>query len=98
MKTTLVALLLAVPALALAQDPCHEKTTPECVARQKENCRKAVDQGLAMARDIQAKGASEIERKRELVNKIETLIAERRRQGADECRTWTEVMGIAFTQ
>lgn len=93
-----LALLLVNPALAFARDPCHEKTTPECVARQKENCRKAVDQGLATARELPAKGPSEIERKRELVKKIETLIADRRRAGADECRTWTEVMGIAFNQ
>lgn len=102
MKTALKAfslvLFLSNSVLAFAQDPCHEKTTPECVARQKENCRKAVDQGLATARELPAKGPSEIERKRELVKKIETLIADRRRAGADECRTWTEVMGIAFNQ
>jgi hypothetical protein len=97
-KTFALVLFLADPVLASAQDPCHEKKTPECIARQKENCRKAVDYGLATARDLPAKGAAETERKRELVKRIETLIAERRREGADECRTWTEVMGIAFTQ
>jgi len=90
--------LLLDPLPALAWDPCHERATPECVARQKENCRKAADEGLATARALPAKGAAEIERKRELVKKIETLIAERRRAGADECRTWIDVMGIAFGQ
>jgi hypothetical protein len=98
MKTFLIALLLAVPALALARDPCHEKTTPECVARQKQQCGKAIEMGLAQARDLPARGAAEIERKQELVKKLEKLVADRRREGADECRTWTEVMGIAFTQ
>ena len=98
LKAFALVLLLSDPVLAFAQDPCHEKTTPECVARQKENCRKAVDYGLATARELPAKGPSEVERKRELVKRIETLIADRRRAGADECRTWSEVMGIAFTQ
>jgi hypothetical protein len=98
LHTFALAIVLIDPVLAFAQDSCHEKTTPECVARQKENSRKAVDHGLATARALPAKGASEIERKRELVQKIEALIAERRRAGADECRTWTEVMGIAFNQ
>ena len=93
-----LVLFLADPVLAFARDPCHEKSTPECVARQKENCRKAVDYGLATARDLPARGPAEIERKRELVSKIETLVADRRRAGADECRTWSEVMGIAFNQ
>lgn len=98
MKTLVLAILLVVPSLALARDPCHEKATPECVARQKENCRRAADQALATARDLPARGAAETERKRELVRRIETLVAERRRAGADECRTWNEVMGIAFAQ
>ena len=98
LKAFALVLFLSDPLLAFARDPCHEKTTPECVARQKENCRKAVDYGLATARDLPARGPAEIERKRELVSKIETLVADRRRAGADECRTWSEVMGIAFTQ
>lgn len=98
LKAFAFVLFLADPVQAFARDPCHEKTTPECVARQKENCRKAVDYGLATARELPAKGSSELERKRELVRKIESLIADRRRAGADECRTWSEVMGIAFNQ
>lgn len=93
-----VARVLFDPGLAFARDPCHEKNTPECVARQKENCRKAIDQGLATARDLPARGEDEIRRKRELVEKLESTVADHRRRGEDPCRTWSVVMGIAFNQ
>lgn len=92
------AILVVVAAPAPAQDACRNSTTPECLKIKQARCRQAADSGLAQAQALPAKGPSETQRKEEIVKKIQTLITENRRQGIDECQTWTQIMGVAFNQ
>lgn len=93
------ALALAACALpAQAQDPCHEKTTPECVAKQKAGCKMANDMGLDLARKLPVEGERDQRYKRELVAKLEALISSNRASGVDECKTWGEFNRIAVSQ
>ncbi len=98
MKPLLTLFFLALGVPAAAQDACRNSNTPECLKIKQDRCRQAADMGLAQAHALPAKGASEIQRKEELVRKVEALIAENRRKGVDECQTSTQVMGIAFNQ
>ena len=83
---------------AFAADPCKGGDAVACEAYRKANCDTAIEVSIVKARELPARGAAETERKRELVEKIEKRVAERRREGADPCRTWKELMGIAFSQ
>jgi hypothetical protein len=96
-KLVLAALLLAC-APAPAQDPCHQRTTPECLAIQQQRCRQAVDMGLDMARRLPGNAPREVQDKKVLVDKIEALIAENRRNGVEECTTWGQLNRIAVHQ
>ena len=96
-KFILAALALAsVPAIA--QDPCHQKTTPECLAIQQQRCRQAVDTGLEMGRQLPTNTPREVQDKKALMYKIQAMIAENRRNGVDECTTWGELNRIAVNQ
>jgi hypothetical protein len=93
----LVFLMLAATAAA-ADDPCKNKATPECQAEQAARCRRAIAVGMDIAHKLPVDGASEARRKQELVDKLEALVAENRRNGVDECRTWGQFSRIAAQQ
>ena len=94
-----VAVALAACALpAQAQDPCHEKNTPECVAKLKAGCRMANDMGLDLARKLPVEGERDQRHKKELVARLEALITSNRASGVDECTTWGELNRIAARQ
>ncbi len=93
-----LALGIVLAMGAFAADPCAEKGDAACEASRKSRCNQAVEFAISQARDLPTKGATEERRKRELVEKVESTVADHRRRGEDPCRTWTAVMGIAFTQ
>lgn len=86
----------AVPAQA--QDRCHEKNTPECVAKLKAGCRMANDMGLDLARKLPVEGERDQRYKQELVAKLEAVVSSNRASGVDECKTWGELNRIAVKQ
>ena len=98
MKPFFILFLLALGLPAAAQDACRNSNTPECLKIKQDRCRQTADMALAQARGLPAEGASDVQRKNEMVRKIEAVITENRRKGVDECQTWTQVMGVAFNQ
>lgn len=94
----LAALGLVFAMEAFAADPCAGKDAAACEATRRAGCNQAIDMALARARELPANGETELRRKRELVDKVESTVADHRRRGEDPCRTWSAVMGIAFTQ
>jgi len=98
MQKILLVALLCLSAPAIAQDPCHQKTTPECLATQQERCHQANDMGLDMARRLPVENARDAEHKQILVDKVETLLSRNRASGVDECITWGELNRIAVHQ
>jgi hypothetical protein len=53
---------------------------------------------MDIAYQLPVDGASEARRKQELVDKLEALVADNRRNGVDECRTWGQFSRIAAQQ
>jgi hypothetical protein len=98
MQRFVLAALMLVCAPAPAQDPCHQKTTPECLAIQQQRCRQAVDMGLEMGRQLPTNTSREVQDKKALMDKIQAMIAENRRNGVDECTTWGQLNRIAVNQ
>lgn len=83
---------------ALAADPCAGQDVAACEATQRARCNQAIDMAVDKARSLPVRNRTEEERKRELVDRIESTVSDHRRRGEDPCRTWSAVMGIAFTQ
>lgn len=77
-------------ALALAQG----KPTP---AEREANCRKASEMAVEQLRRTPAAEGRDRRDKEALLKKTRDLIDENRRKGVDECTTWGQVMGLAFT-
>ena len=98
MQRFVLAALMLVCAPAPAQDPCHQKTTPECLAIQQQRCRQAVDMGLEMGRQLPTNTSREVQDKKALMDKIQAMITENRRNGVDECTTWGQLNRIAVNQ
>lgn len=94
----LAALGLVFAMNAFAADPCAGKDAAACEAARKARCTQAIDIAVTQARDLPAPGDAEFRRKRELVEKIESTVADHRRRGEDPCRTWSALMRIAFNQ
>lgn len=98
MHKSILSTLLLVSSPVFAADPCYHNDTPECQVVMQERCRQASDMGLATARDLPATELRDIERKNELVEKLEALVARNRSNGVDECITWGEFNRIAVHQ
>jgi len=92
MHTFLAASLLVLAAM----DPSVAQQSPSPPEKQ-ANCRKASDMAVEQLRRTPAADGRDKARKDELEAKIVALIAENRRKGVDECTTWSQVMGLAFT-
>ena len=79
--------------LALMAPPSLSAQPPE-----EKNCTQAIAQAQKTLGELQAKTAREKEDLQNLKQRQEALITENRRNGVSECRTWTQVMGLAFNQ
>jgi hypothetical protein len=79
---------------AQARDPCIESRDAKCVPVQQERCRLATDEMLRTIRATPPERPREAADVRSLIAKLEKLVAENRRNGVDECRTWGEFGAI----
>ena len=90
MKTIFAATVALACGVALAQG----KPTP---AEREANCRKANEMAVEQLRRAPAAEGRDRQDKEALLKKTRDLIDANRRKGVDECATWGQVMGLAFT-
>ena len=82
------ALILALPLCGVAF------AAPEQEAR----CRQAVEAARQQLRDAPAATDRDKDDKRKLLERLESMVGEKRAQRAPECDIWTEVGRIAVSQ
>ena len=89
----MTALRCALLWLAFASLPAFGAAAPD-----ERQCAQAIAMAQKTLNEMPAKNAREQEDLQKLRERQEKLIADGRRNGVNECRIWTQVMGLAFNQ
>ncbi len=93
---TVLLMHLALPALA--RDPCIESRAPECKPVQEARCTQAINEMLKTMRATPLQTQRDRDDVGALIAKVEKMLADNRRQGVEECRSWGEFGGILAKQ
>ena len=100
---TIELILLLTPLVfasfaAAGQDPCSNSNEGKCREVNESRCREMNESMLQMMKSTPLDQPREIERNNELIAKVEEMLADNRRQGTDECRSWMDFNRIIVHQ
>jgi hypothetical protein len=96
--TMYLAVLFFAPPAPAEQYPCLNSNDAECKEINKSRCMQANENMLQSMRSTPLDKPRDIERNRELIARVEKMLADNRRQGRDECRSWEDFNHILVHQ
>ena len=80
-----------------AGDPCRGRDDAACVAERQARCRQAIDAMLRTMRATPLETSRDRADVAALLARIEKMLADNRRDGLDDCRSWAELGRIVAT-
>lgn len=98
-KLTFFLTFLLLASLAAAdQDSCLNSNEGKCREINESRCREANESMLQIMKSTPLDKSKDIERNKELIVKVEKMLADNRRQSIDECRSWMDLSRIIVHQ
>lgn len=98
-KLAFVLTLLVFASVANAeQEPCRNLNEGKCRESNESRCREMNESMLQMMKSTPLDKPRDIERNKELIARVETMLTDNRRQGVDECRSWMDFNRIIVHQ
>jgi hypothetical protein len=91
------ALVFASPAAA-GQNTCNDSSEVKCGEVSESRCREMNESMLQIMKSAALDKPKDMERNRELIVKVEKMLADNRRRDADECRSWIDFNRIIVHQ